>query len=214
MGMFISVIIPLLVILTLFFIIPVVIGVFVYRDASARGMNALLWTIVAVFVPSLIGLIIYLIFRENYSSLSCASCGERLRPEFVNCPSCGAELKEKCPSCGIAVEPHYKVCPNCAATLNSYNDNPYSERTVKKGNNSLIVILAIAVLLPLIIVILGVAFFALNTNTSTSYEEFSVPEEEFFNYDAQFHGDSFSLEGVHAEDLGDEHFKELYRAQS
>lgn len=207
MSMFIS-IIPLMFIMVLFFIIPVMIGVFVYRDASERGMNALLWTIVAVFVPSLIGLIIYLIFRENYSSLSCASCGERIRPEFVNCPSCGAELKDKCPSCGIAVESHYKVCPNCAATLDSYHDNPYSERTVKKGNGSLIVILAIVVILPLIMVILGAAFFGINT--SSSYEEISVPEEEFFNYDEQFHGESFTLEGVHMENLEDKQFKDLY----
>jgi hypothetical protein len=103
MSMVVS-IIPLMFIMVLFFIIPVMIGVFVYRDASERGMNALLWTIVAVFVPSLIGLIIYLIFRENYSSLSCASCGERVRPEFVNCPSCGAGLKDKCPSCLSVLE--------------------------------------------------------------------------------------------------------------
>ena len=213
MSMFISAMIPMLIILFLFFIIPIMIGVFVYRDANERGMNALLWTIVAVFVPSLIGLIIYLIFRENYSSLSCASCGERVRPEFVNCPSCGAELKDKCPSCGIAVEPHYKVCPNCAATLDSHNDNRYSERTVKKGNNSLIVILAIAVLLPfIIIVILGSLFF--NVRTSTSYEEFNVPQEEFFNYDTQIHGDAFSWEGDHKTDVEDEYFNDLYREQS
>lgn len=213
MSMFISSMIPLTVILFLFFIIPIMIGVFVYRDASERGMNALLWTIVAVFVPSLIGLIFYLIFRENYSSLSCASCGERVRPEFVNCPSCGAELKDKCPSCGIAVEPDYKVCPNCATSLDSYNNNPYSERTVKKGNNSLIVILAIAILLPfIIIVILGSLFYGVRT--TTTHEEFNVPQEEFFNYDAQSHGEAFSWEGDHKTDVEDEYFKNLYREQS
>ncbi len=209
--MSIALLLPLL-FMVLFLIIPVIIGVFVYRDASERGMNALLWTIIAVFVPSLIGLIIYLIFRENYSSLSCASCGERIRPEFVNCPSCGVELKDKCPSCGIVVESHYKVCPNCAAALDSYHDNPYSERTVKKGNTSLIVILAIAVLLPLIIVILGAAFFTLNTNTS--YEEFSTPQEEFFNYDVQYHDDVFSWEGNHRTNVEDEHSSDLRIEQS
>ena len=42
-------------------VIPVLIGVYVYRDASDRGMNAVLWTLVAVLAPSLIGFIIYLL---------------------------------------------------------------------------------------------------------------------------------------------------------
>lgn len=181
MGLLLSTI-PLLILLFFFFIIPILIGVFVYRDASDRGMNALLWTIVAVFVPSLLGLIIYLIFRENYSSLSCAGCGERVRPEFISCPSCGADLKDKCPSCGMAVEPHYKVCPNCSRTLDHYDGNPYRERTVKKGNRSLIAILAFAVLLPfIIVVVLGSLFYTVRTETT--YEEFNVPQEEFFDSD-------------------------------
>ncbi|NCC78774.1 MAG: hypothetical protein EOM07_04140 [Clostridia bacterium] len=175
--------IPLLIILLFIFVIPIMIGVYVYRDASERGMNALLWTIVAVFVPSLLGLIIYLIFRENYSSLSCANCGERVRQEFMTCPSCGADLKERCPDCGMAVEPHYKVCPNCAKALDHYQDNPYRERTVKKGNRSLIAILAIAVLLPfIIVVVLGSLFYSVRTETI--HEEFNVPQEEFFDFDA------------------------------
>ena len=43
--------------------LPIMIGVYVYRDANRRGMNAILWTLVAVFAPSLIGLIIYLLKR-------------------------------------------------------------------------------------------------------------------------------------------------------
>ena len=213
MNMFLSASIPLLIILFLFLIIPIMIGVFVYRDATERGMNALLWTIVAVFVPSLIGLIIYLVFRENYSSLSCASCGEKIRPEFVNCPSCGAALKDKCPSCGIAVEPNYKVCPNCATTLDFYTDNPYSDRTVKKGNNSLIVILAIVILLPLIIiVILGSLFYGVRT--TTTHEEFNVPQEEFFNYDTQLHEEEYLLKGFQIKDIEELYFIDLNHVKS
>lgn len=39
-------------------VIPVLIGVYVYQDASDRGMNSVLWTLVAVLAPSLIGFII------------------------------------------------------------------------------------------------------------------------------------------------------------
>ena len=42
----------------LLFAIPVLIGVYVWRDAKGRGMNAPLWTLVSVLAPSLIGFII------------------------------------------------------------------------------------------------------------------------------------------------------------
>ena len=59
-------IIALLIFTPLVFGILILIGVYVYRDAERRDMNGLLWALVAVFVPSLIGLIIYLLVRGNY----------------------------------------------------------------------------------------------------------------------------------------------------
>lgn len=162
---------PILFIFGFMFVIPIVIGVFVYRDASARGMNALLWTLVAMLVPSLIGVIIYLIVRENYSALSCANCGERVEPGFTTCPSCGNALKEKCPSCGSAVEPHYKVCPSCSAELNQYHDPNREATTVKKGNGLLILAIAGAVLFPFILILLGLFFFMAGDVT---IEEFNL----------------------------------------
>ena len=47
------------VILAIIIIIPVMIGVYVYRDAARRGMNAVLWTLVAVLAPALVGFIVY-----------------------------------------------------------------------------------------------------------------------------------------------------------
>lgn len=38
--------------------IPVLVGVYVYRDANSRGMNAALWTLIAILAPALIGFII------------------------------------------------------------------------------------------------------------------------------------------------------------
>jgi len=45
---------------------PVVIAVFVYRDAEERGMDPKIWMMVAAFLPLCIGLIIYLIKRRQY----------------------------------------------------------------------------------------------------------------------------------------------------
>ncbi len=180
--------IPVLIIMGLFLVVPILIGVYVYRDATERGMNALLWTLVAVFVPSLIGLIIYLIFRENYSALSCASCGEKVQAGYVTCPSCGASLKEKCPACGTAVEAHFKVCPRCSAALTHDGTSPVTGTSAaKRSNGSLIAILIIVVILPLLIIVLLGGLFFVNRVETTRTGEFEVPHEDFFNFNDEYH---------------------------
>ena len=69
----------LLVVLAIFVAIPVLVGVYVWRDASRRGMNAPLWTLVAALAPAFIGLIIYLLVRGSWPDLRCPACGEPLR---------------------------------------------------------------------------------------------------------------------------------------
>lgn len=63
----------ILVVMGLFLILPVMIGVYVYRDSESRGMNAPLWTLIAVLGPAFVGLIIYLIVRSESGSLKCPS---------------------------------------------------------------------------------------------------------------------------------------------
>lgn len=46
--------------------VPIIIGIFVYRDAKKRDTNPLLWAIVSALTPSFIGLIVYLIVRNDY----------------------------------------------------------------------------------------------------------------------------------------------------
>lgn len=45
--------------------VEVLIGVMVYRDAKARGMEPWLWTAVCLLVPYFIGLIVYLVVRAR-----------------------------------------------------------------------------------------------------------------------------------------------------
>jgi len=194
-AMFAVSLIPFLIIIGLFLVVPILIGVYVYRDATERGMNALLWTLVAVFVPSLIGLIIYLIFRENYSAQSCANCGEKVQTSYVTCPSCGASLKEKCPACGTAVEAHYNVCPRCSAALVHDGMNPVSGTTVKKkGNGSLIAVLVIVVLLPLLLIVLLGGLFFVNRVEFSGSSEYEVPQEDFFNFEDEQKKDVLMME--------------------
>lgn len=107
----------LLVVLAIFVAIPVMIGVYVYRDASRRGMNAPLWTLVAALAPAFIGLIIYLLVRGSWSDLRCPACGGPVREDFARCPRCGARLKGSCPGCAAPVETGWKVCPHCGSPL-------------------------------------------------------------------------------------------------
>lgn len=101
--------------LAILIVVPILVGVYVFRDASRRGMNAALWTLIAVLVPILVGFIIYLLVRGNYPDLKCPQCGTPVRESYVSCPQCGARLKASCPSCSAPVEPDWKVCPRCAS---------------------------------------------------------------------------------------------------
>ena len=117
MSLLIESTIFLLVVLAALLTISVLIGVYVYRDAKRRGMNAVLWTLIAVAAPALVGFIIYLLVRGNYADLECPQCGAAVTEQYVVCPRCGTKLRPACPSCAFPVEPDWKVCPKCAAPL-------------------------------------------------------------------------------------------------
>lgn len=151
-------------------IIPIAIGVYVYKDASKRGMNALMWTVIAALAPGAIGFIVYLIVRSNHSDVKCMNCGANVMPDFVVCPHCGSGLKPTCNTCGYPVEPGWAVCPGCGTPLDDENSGgivydayaPSSDRGLK---NIMICIIAIPIALVLIIAAVGMITFGYNTNT-------------------------------------------------
>lgn len=100
-------------------LIAVLIGRFVYYDALKRGMDPWLWVTVAVFIPNLIGLVIYLIVRSQYAARphACTNCNRPLDPHFNVCPYCGAAARAKCAHCGMALETDWTHCPNCGKHL-------------------------------------------------------------------------------------------------
>lgn len=89
---------------------------YVNRDAARRGMNAPLWTLVAIFVPYLIGLIIYLLVREPLP-YTCPQCGMTVSARFNYCPKCKFNLRPNCPQCGREVRAGDEFCPYCAHDL-------------------------------------------------------------------------------------------------
>jgi hypothetical protein len=56
----------MLFVVTLFIAMLIVIGVYVYHDAAKRGMNSVMWTLIAVLGPLCSGVIIYLFLRSSY----------------------------------------------------------------------------------------------------------------------------------------------------
>ena len=151
--------IALLVSLTILVGIPVLIGVYVYRDAVQRGMNAALWTLIAVLGPAFIGFIVYLLVRGSYSDLKCPSCAAAVTEQYTVCPKCGTKLKASCPKCGFPVEPGWTVCPKCASPLPEHTDA--FTPPIRKKDTALGKILLVVVLVPiLLLVLLGMFSFS------------------------------------------------------
>ena len=150
--------------LAILIVVPILVGVYVFRDASRRGMNAALWTLIAVLVPILVGFIIYLLVRGNYPDLKCPQCGTPVRESYVSCPQCGARLKASCPSCSAPVEPDWKVCPRCASPLSQDSSN--IQTPVRKKDRGLGVVLAVVVLVPLALLLFSLFSFTALTPSS------------------------------------------------
>jgi len=58
---------------------------YVYGDARRRGMRYGLWTLLAVFIPNGIGVVLYFILREPMPSY-CAKCGSPAKQGHAFCP--------------------------------------------------------------------------------------------------------------------------------
>ena len=89
---------------------------YVYGDAKRRGMRYVLWTLLAIFVPNAIGIILYFILRDPLL-VPCRACGTPARGSFAYCPKCGAALAVACPSCRRSVELGWSHCAYCGAKL-------------------------------------------------------------------------------------------------
>lgn len=70
----------------------VLMAVWVYRDAKSRGLEAGVWTLVVVVVPSLMGLLLYLLVGRREGRRPCPACGAMTPEASAFCGRCGAEL--------------------------------------------------------------------------------------------------------------------------
>jgi Na+/H+-dicarboxylate symporter len=58
-GVLMCIVIPLI-----WFIVWILVGIWVYRDAEARGMSGVLWLLIVILL-GLLGIIIYLVVRKD-----------------------------------------------------------------------------------------------------------------------------------------------------
>jgi len=96
---------------------------YVYGDARRRGMNQVMWTLLAVFVPSAVGIILYFILRDPVP-VPCPSCGTPARKGHAYCASCGAAVRAACPQCRQEVEAGWRNCARCGAALTKASPPP------------------------------------------------------------------------------------------
>src|SRR5579864_3965414 len=83
---------------------------YICSDAKRRGMNPVLWTIVAVIIPNALGIILYFVLRQPLQR-ACPKCGNAVQPGFSFCPRCSYKLSSSCPQCQRAVGTDDIYCP-------------------------------------------------------------------------------------------------------
>jgi RNA polymerase subunit RPABC4/transcription elongation factor Spt4 len=91
---------------------------FINRDAKRRGMNAVLWTVVAVLVSNGLGILLYFILRQPLRD-SCPQCGHAVQTGYNFCPACNCKLSPSCPQCQRVVGAKDVYCPYCGTSLHT-----------------------------------------------------------------------------------------------
>lgn len=96
---------------------------YVYGDARRRGMNQVLWTLLAIFIPSAVGVILYFILRDPVP-IPCPSCATPAYKGHAYCASCGAAVRTACPQCRQPVEAGWRNCARCGTSVTAASAFP------------------------------------------------------------------------------------------
>jgi len=89
---------------------------YINRDAKRRGMSPTLWTVIAIFVPYLVGVILYFVMREPLP-FGCPRCGRLVNAQFNFCPACQCNLRPNCPNCRREIRSGDRFCPHCGMAI-------------------------------------------------------------------------------------------------
>lgn len=171
------------------FMIQVFLAVFVYNDSRKRGMNPVLWVLITILMPNLIGFIIYLVVRSQAGYLGdklkefqssqwnqTSRSSERQSPDYSrridtdrgygryskSVPASTTSTSEnRCQTCGRVLTGNPYKCPYCGAEV--YNEL-FEEDMVQANaaRKSIIAVLAI-------LMAVGMVFFAFIALTPFRY---------------------------------------------
>ena len=89
---------------------------YVNVDAGRRGMSRALWTLLVVFIPNALGLILYFLLRQP-AAQPCPQCRTPVQPTFNYCPTCHTKLHPHCAQCQRPVKLTDTFCPYCGFKL-------------------------------------------------------------------------------------------------
>jgi hypothetical protein len=106
--------------LTLVGAVPIAVYVlllgYVWGDAKRRGMNHVLWTLLALLIPYAVGIILYFVLRDPVP-VPCPSCATPARKGHAFCSCCGGAVRPACPGCRQPVEAGWRNCASCGQLL-------------------------------------------------------------------------------------------------
>lgn len=115
------------------FWLSLVIWTFVDIRSRSRDILAALLAVLLVLVFNVPGLIIYMVLRpketltEAYQraleeeallqdiedQFVCPGCKQKIEGDFMVCPNCHTQLKERCPNCNHLLNLKWNICPYC-----------------------------------------------------------------------------------------------------
>ncbi len=99
------------------FLIPYVLLIgYIYGDAKRRRMRHVMWMLLAIFIPNLIGVLLYFLLRDPLPA-PCPKCGKVADGTYTFCPHCGTELARSCAVCHRMIEPGWDNCAYCGTKL-------------------------------------------------------------------------------------------------
>jgi hypothetical protein len=99
-----------------FMVLYILLVGYVWADAKRRQMNALLWVLLAIFIPNAIGIILFFILR-NPLPVPCPSCATPAGKDQAFCAACGTAVRRACPRCRQPVQEGWTHCGRCGASL-------------------------------------------------------------------------------------------------
>lgn len=120
------------------------VAIWTYRDIRSRtqDLTAQVLAVALVLVLQVPGVILYLLMRpkqtlaERYEhaleeeylrrdieeEMVCPTCQRGAEPDFVLCPYCTTELRQRCRRCDRVIDLTWQVCPYCATPTGSTGD--------------------------------------------------------------------------------------------